>query len=193
MVVRFHPTRNLFLVRGVTESGNAAPPHNCSASPFCTGVNDFCSQWAEQFIFSQKTNPCTSHSRNPLYSKFLNSQNSPYYPTCHSHTPNLPEQPIMWKRNYTGIPGGRHQKVSSFHLCWSFLALQEQGSLQLWKKHQLQNKKRVAVMSLQLWWQPGLWASGCFEFVSNRLQRINVLNCRETQDSAVVWFLGNLC
>lgn len=36
---------------------------------------------------------------------------------CHSYTLNLPEQLIMWKKNYKGIPGGRHRKVASFHLC----------------------------------------------------------------------------
>lgn len=43
MMVRFLSTPNALLVRGVTESGSAvpAPPQNCSASPFCTGVSDF--------------------------------------------------------------------------------------------------------------------------------------------------------
>lgn len=94
--------------------------------------------------------------------------------TEHIHKKNLLEQPIMWKRSYRGIPRGRHQKVASFHLHWSFLALQEQGSLQLWKKHQLQNKNRGAVLSVQPIRQSSLWSDGCLGFVSNRLQTVIV-------------------
>lgn len=73
------------VVRAAAESGSAAPPppHSCSASPFCTGVSDF----AEQFILSQKTNPCISHSRSPIHPKFLTRKVKRVYTNlCAIHT-----------------------------------------------------------------------------------------------------------
>lgn len=56
MMARFHSTPNAFPVRGVTESGNAAspPPHNSSASPFCTGVSDFAAREMNSLSFHRK-------------------------------------------------------------------------------------------------------------------------------------------
>lgn len=54
--MRFHSTLNPLLVRGISESGNAAPPspHNCSASPFCTGVSDFAADEQKSLSFHSK-------------------------------------------------------------------------------------------------------------------------------------------